>query len=121
MIEPRALPPGRPKNDAPKRPITAAWRMAWVAMVTMHDRDGNALHTIRYGADARRWLRELLHGIAGDVNEILGKRSRLELALMSDGAHDLVEHLATEAAGRVERNFVQVVDFWHPSGTAKVP
>lgn len=113
MIEPRALPPGRPKKGAPKRPITVAWRMAWVATVTMHDRDGNALHTIRYGAMPNDGCESLLHGIAGDVNEILSKRPRLKLALMSDGAHDLVEHLATEVAGRVEREFVQVVDFWH--------
>lgn len=113
MIEPRAMPPGRPKKDAPKRPITVAWRMAWVATVTMHDRDGNALHTIRYGAMPDDGCGSLRHGIAGDVNEILTKRPRLKLALMSEGAHDLVEHLATEVAGRIERDFVQVVDFWH--------
>ncbi len=103
MIEPRALPPGRPKKDAPQRPITVAWRMAWVATLTMHDRDGNALHTIRYGAMPDDGCGSLLHGIAGDVNEILSKRPRLKLALMSDGAHDLVEQLATEVAGRRSR------------------
>ena len=113
MIEPRVLPAGRRDKDAPKRPITVAWRMAWVATVTMHDRDGNALHTIRYGAMPNDGCESLLHGIAGDVNELLAKRPRVKLALMSDGAHDLVEHLATEVAGRVKRAFVQVVDFWH--------
>lgn len=113
MIEPRALPPGRPKKDSPKRPITVAWRMAWVATVTLHDREGNALHTIRYGAMPDDGCESLLHGISGDVNELLNKRPRLKLVLMSDGAHDLVEHLATEVGGRVKRDFVQVVDFWH--------
>lgn len=96
-----------------KSGFTLAWRMAWVATVTLHDRDGNALHTIRYGAMPVDGCESLLHGIAGDVNEILSKRPRLRLALMSDGAHDLVAHLATEVAGRVKRDFVQVVDFWH--------
>jgi hypothetical protein len=113
MIEPRTLPPGRPKHDAPKRPITVAWRMAWVATVTLHDHDGNALHTIRYGAMPDDGCESLLHGIAGDVNELLQKRPRLKLVLLSDGAHDLVEHLATDVASRVKRQFVQVVDFWH--------
>lgn len=113
MIEPRTLPPGKRKKDAPKRPITVAWRMAWVATLTVHDRDGNALHTIRYGAMPNDGCESLLHGIAGDVNEILSKRPRVKLALMSDGAHDLVEHLAIEVGGRVNRDFVQVVDFWH--------
>ena len=113
MIEPRTLPPGRPAKDAPKRPITVAWRMAWVATVTLHDREGTALHTIRYGAMPDDGCESLLHGIAGDVNELLHKRPRLKLVLLSDGAHDLVEHLATEVAGRVKRDVTQVVDFWH--------
>lgn len=100
-------------DQAAKNGFTLAWRMAWVATVTLHDRDGNALHTIRYGAMPDDGCESLLHGIAGDVNEILNKRPRLRLALMSDGAHDLVTHLATEVAGRVKRDFEQVVDFWH--------
>lgn len=100
-------------DRAAKSGFTLAWRMAWVATVTLHDRDGNSLHTIRYGAMPDDGCESLLHGIAGDVNEILSKRPRLRLALMSDGAHDLVAHLATEVAGRVKRDFVQVVDFWH--------
>lgn len=101
------------KNEAAEHGFALAWRMAWVATVTLHDRDGDALHTIRYGAMPDDGCESLLHGIAGDVNEILSKRPRLKLALMSDGAHDIVAHLATEVGGRVDRDFVQVVDFWH--------
>jgi hypothetical protein len=113
MIEPRARPPGRQKNGAPKNPITVAWRMAWVATVTLHDRAGDALHTIRYGAMPDDSVESLLHGVSGDVNELLSKRPRLKVAMVSDGAHEVVEHLATEVAGRIDRNVTQVVDFWH--------
>lgn len=113
MIEPRALPPGRPKEGAPRRPIAVAWRMAWVATVTLHDRVGNALHTIRYGAMPDDGCESLLHGISGDLRELLRKRPRLKVALLSDGAHDLVEHLANEIGGRMRRAVAQLVDFWH--------
>jgi hypothetical protein len=113
MAEPRQRPPGRPKKGAAKRPITVAWRMAWAATVTLHDKDGNALHTIRYGAMPEDGGASLLHGIAGDVNELVAKLPRLRVALLSDGAHDLVEMLATEVGGRLDRDAVQVVDFWH--------
>ena len=112
-IEPRPRPPGRPKAGAPKRPITVAWRMMWVATVTLHDRKGDALHTIRYGAMPDDGCESLLHGAAGDVNELLRKMPRLKVSLLSDGAHDLVKHLETEVAGRIDREVTQGVDFWH--------
>lgn len=112
-IELRPRPAGRPKKDAPKRPITVAWRMMWVATVTLHDRNGDALHTIRYGAMPDDGCESLLHGAAGDVNELLRKRPRLKVCLLSDGAHDLVDALTTEVGGRVDREVAQAVDFWH--------
>ena len=87
--------------------------MMWVATVTLHDRKGDALHTIRYGAMPDDGCESLLHGAAGDVNELLRKMPRLKICLLSDGAHDLVEQLATEVAGRVKREVMQGVDFWH--------
>ena len=113
IAEPRPRPPGRPRKDAPKRPITVAWRMAWVATLTFHDKDGNALHTLRYGAMPDDGARSLLQGVAGDLREVLCKQPRLKVTLLSDGAHDLVDHLATEVGGRLDREVVQVVDFWH--------
>jgi hypothetical protein len=113
MVEPRPRPPGRPRPGAAKRPIIVAWRMAWVATVTLHDKDGRALHTIRYGAMPDDGAASLLQGVAGDVNELLVKRPRLKVALLSDGAHDIVDQLAAEVGGRIDRVVTQVVDFWH--------
>jgi hypothetical protein len=113
MIEPRPRPPGRPRADAPKRPITVAWRMAWVATVTLHDKHGDALHTIRYGTMPSDGATSLLEGVAGDVQELLRQHPRLKVALLSDGAHDLVEMLAVTVGHRLEREVTQVVDFWH--------
>ena len=47
----------------------------------------------------------MLHGAAGDVDELLRKRPRLERCLLSDGAHDLVDAFATE----VDRAVFQAV------------
>ncbi len=45
----RTRSPGRPPKGAPKRPINRVRHMVYVATVTIHDGDGEALHTIRYG------------------------------------------------------------------------
>jgi hypothetical protein len=112
-IELLPRPPGRPKKDAPKQPLAVVWKMMWVATVTLHDKKGDALHTIRYGAMPDDGCGSLLQGAAGDINELLRKLPRLKVCLLSDGAHDLVAHLQTEVAARVECDVMQGVDFWH--------
>jgi hypothetical protein len=112
-IELLPRPAGRPKKDAPKQPLAVVWKMMWVATVTLHNKHGDALHTIRYGAMPDDGCGSLLHGAAGDVNELLRKLPRLKVCLLSDGAHDLVAHLQTEVAARVDREVMQGVDFWH--------
>ena len=68
---------------------------------------------IRYGAMPDDGCDSLLHGAVGDVNELLRKRPRLKVSLLSDGAHDLVDALTTDVGGRVDREVFQAVDFWH--------
>lgn len=112
-IELLPRPVGRPKKDAPKQPLAVVWKMMWVATVTLHDKHGDALHTIRYGAMPDDGCESLLHGAAGDVNELLRKLPRLKVCLLSDGAHDLVAHLRDEVGSRIDRDVKQGVDFWH--------
>ena len=71
MEEPRARPPGRPKKNAPKNPIERVFRMAYCGTLTLHDADGEALHTIRYGTMPAGDAKTLCMGMADDVATML--------------------------------------------------
>ena len=114
MEEPRPRPPGRPKKDAPKRPISRVYRMAYAATVTLHDKAGEALHTIRYGRTPKGDVDGLCEGLADDVSELLKKRPDLKISLLCDGAPEmwnwLNAHINAEQFGR---EITRRVDFWH--------
>jgi hypothetical protein len=44
---------GRPRKKAAKKPVERNFRMAYVGTVTLHDKQGEGLHTIRYGCMPR--------------------------------------------------------------------
>jgi hypothetical protein len=114
MEEPRPRPPGRPKKGAPKRPIARNYRMAYCGTVTLHDAEGNAIHTIRYGRMPKGDPAELVAGMAGDVAKLLEKKPRLKVAVLADGAHELWNLMANdlnEEALGVEVH--RLVDLWH--------
>ena len=114
MEEPRAKPPGRPRRGAAKRPIDRQWRMAYVGTVTLHDGQGDALHTIRYGRMPELGGDDLLTGMAADVVALMKKRPGLAVVLLCDGAQEMVDlldnHLNRDSLG-VEVH--RLVDFWH--------
>lgn len=114
MEEPRPRPPGRPKKGAPKRPIARNFRMAYCGTVTLHDADGNALHTIRYGAMPQGDIEELVAGMAGDVAKLLEKAPHLRVSTLADGAPEMWNLLGKafdqELLG-VEIH--RLVDLWH--------
>jgi hypothetical protein len=114
MEEPRAKPVGRPKKGAPKRPVARNYRMAWCGTVTLHDREGKGLHTIRYGLMPQGDPVELVGSLVGDVAKLLEKRPDLRVAALADGAHDLwdlLEGWLNEEALGVKVHFL--VDLWH--------
>lgn len=49
MEEPKARPVGRPRKDAPERPVDVVFRMAYAACLTFHDEQGQALRSLRSG------------------------------------------------------------------------
>lgn len=113
MEEPRARPPGRPRRDAPKRPVSRCFRMAYCGTVTLHDRNGESLHTHRFGCMPASDPTLLCEDMASHVYAIQEKRSDLRVTLLADGAHEMWSLLAAafprELFGKVD----SIIDFWH--------
>lgn len=114
MEEPRSKPVGRPRKNAPKRPIERNFRMAWCGTVTFHDGDGDALHTVRYGSMPGGDQRGMGLLLANEVFWALHRRPGLDVMLLADGAPDvwdlLEENLCEEVIGKRAR---RLIDFWH--------
>jgi hypothetical protein len=114
MEEPRPRPVGRPKKGAAKRPVSRKFRMAYCGTVTLQDKDGKALHTIRYGSMPKGDVGGLVEGLAADVAELLRKRPSLIVQLLCDGAPEmwtlLEEHFSADKIG-VELH--KLVDWYH--------
>lgn len=113
MEEPAKRPRGRPRKDAPKRPVTRQFRMAYCGTVTLHDGEGGALHTIRYGQMPDRDPEILCNAMAHDVFWLREKCPALQIGLLADGAPEmwnLLESSIPETVfGRVHRS----IDFRH--------
>jgi hypothetical protein len=91
--------------------------MAWVGTVTLTDAEGEAVHTIRYGEVPTKkpeTPEKLLESMVGDVRELLTKRPRLKVMVVSDGGQDVVdlldERFTEKALGAA---VMRLVDFWH--------
>jgi hypothetical protein len=113
MEEPRKRPVGRPRKDAPERPVERNFRMAYCATITLHDAEGESLHTLRYGCmpegDVDLWCAE----IAGEAHRLLVKRPALRIKLLSDGAPEMCNLLQSHFPAAVFGKVEQGIDFWH--------
>lgn len=99
------------QSDAPK--IARNFRMAYAAMVTLHDAEGEAIHTIRYGRMPKGDVRGLCRGLARDVTAMRAQRPKLKVAYLTDGASEFEtlydQHLKMPLGPAV----VSLIDFWH--------
>jgi len=89
MEEPRPRPVGRPRKDAPKNPIARNFRMAYCGTVTLHDENGEALHTIRYGCMPQGDAIGLRDRLVADAATLISKQPDLKLELLCDGAPEM--------------------------------
>jgi hypothetical protein len=105
----RATQPG-----ARQRKVWRQFRMAYCATLTLHDRKGEALQTIRYGRMPHGDVDELCRTLTHDVCTVLRKHPGLGVILLADGAPELwkrlTDHLNAETLGVPVR---QLVDLWH--------
>jgi hypothetical protein len=113
MEEPKKRPPGRPCKNAPKQPIERNHRMAYCATITLHDAEGESLHTLRYGcmpeSDVDLWCGE----IANEAHHLLKQRPGLRIKLLSDGAPEMCNLLESNFPAEVFGKVEQGIDFWH--------
>lgn len=114
MEEPRRRPVGRPRKDAPARPVQRVFRMAYCTTITFHDATGAALHTIRHGAVPTVEPLELCDRMLADVLAIREQRPDLAVVLLSDGAPELRTLLRSALdEATVGKPLYELLDFWH--------
>jgi hypothetical protein len=104
----RARQPG-----ARPRKVWRQFRLAYCATLTLHDRTGEARHTIRYGRMPKGDVEELCRTLTHDVGSLLRQQPGLGVSLLADGAAELwkllADHLNAETLGVPVR---QLVDLW---------
>ena len=114
MEEPRRRRPGRRKKGEAKNPIEVVYRMGWCGTITLHDAEGNALDTIRYGRMPHDDGDALAEALASDALALVKRRPKLKLVTLGDGAADvqalLEKHVDEESFKRPIR---RMIDFWH--------
>jgi hypothetical protein len=114
MEEPRPRPVGRPRQGAPKRPVVRNFRMAYCATVTVHDGDGEALHTIRYGCMPDGDIEAMRDRLVADAIMLRVKDPSLKVQLLCDGAPEMWNLLeAGFTKDRFGENVHRLVDLPH--------
>jgi hypothetical protein len=115
MEEPKARPVGRPRTDAPERPVDVVFRMAYAACLTFHDEQGQALSSLRSGRMPEGDVEGLCARLALHTQAALLQQPSLHVAVLTDGAPEmhqrLDEALAKHASAATAP--VRLVDFWH--------
>lgn len=111
----RPRPVGRPRKDAPKRPMEVVYRMAYAGTLTLHDAEGRALRTLRYGAAPGEDASALLERALADAVMLRQKCPRLRVVLLADGAPEMWRLLRTTFSPKLlgKRKVYEVLDFFH--------
>jgi hypothetical protein len=99
------------QGDGPK--VARNFRMAYAATVTLHDAEGEAIHTIRYGRMPKGDVRGLCRGLARDVTAMRAQRPDLKVAYLTDGASEFETLYDQHLKLPLGPDAVSLVDFWH--------
>jgi hypothetical protein len=88
----------------------AGYSEAGCGTLTLYDRDGEPLQTLRLGRMPEKHKATLKAQIAAELGAILAQRPDLRVVTLADGARDNWAFLAELPGGRSEE---QIVDFFH--------
>jgi hypothetical protein len=113
MEEPRRRPAGRPRKDAPKRPVARNFRMAYCGTVTLHDENGIGGYTIRYGCMPEGDVIGMRDRMVADVATLRSKRPDLKLQLLCDGAPEMWNLLEEGFTPKFGDDLHRLVDLHH--------
>jgi hypothetical protein len=88
----------------------AGYSEASCGTLTLYDRDGEPLQTLRLGRMPEKHKATLKEQLAAELDAILAQRPDLRVITLADGARDNWAFLAELPGGRSE---AQIVDFFH--------
>jgi hypothetical protein len=94
-----------------KNPISVALRMAFSAVWTLYDAEGNPLQAVRYAHVPTGGSVDMEQSLSRDLAVLLERRPDMRIVTLADGAPEMQGILDRVVAGREVA--AQLVDFWH--------
>lgn len=98
-------------NDKGRVRIRVAYRMAYCGVWTLHDADGEPLHSVRYGRMPAEGHNPIEDTLWGDIEALMLAQPSLKLVGLADGAPKM-QHILDRTVGSFD-NVEIAIDFWH--------
>jgi hypothetical protein len=103
----------RPRERRPPPPVTVAYRMAYVATVSVHDHGGDVLVTKRFAATPIEGPDEFMDRIGGELRHLLSRYGPVPVSVVQDGAPELWNLVGEMLAKRGIAAAHEVIDRFH--------
>jgi len=96
-----------------KRPVSVSLRMAFCGVWTLHDAEGEALHTVRYAHIPEGGAEMIESVLTSDLRVLLARRPDLRVVTLADGAAEMQNILDRVMVALGVTPAAVLVDFWH--------
>jgi len=113
MEEPLVDADGTAVLDGNGKPrVQVVYRMAFCGVWTLHDAEGEPLHSVRYGRMAAEGHDPIEEAMWGDLEALKIARPDLRLVGLADGAPEM-QHMLDRTVGIFGGDVEIAIDFWH--------
>jgi hypothetical protein len=103
----------RPRKRRPPLPVTVAYRMAYVATVSVHDNGGDVLITKRFAATPIEGPNEFMDRIGSELRHLLRCYGPIPVSVVQDGAPELWNLVGEMLAKQGVVATHEVIDRYH--------